>query len=39
MEFIALNVNSDKMIKIAKHVESNISIATVFFNMKTLKMI
>ena len=31
-EFINLNVNSDKMIKNVKHVESDISIATVFLN-------
>ena len=38
-EFIALNVNSDKMIKSMKNVKLNISIATVFPNMQTLKMI
>ena len=31
-EFIELNVNSDTMIKNVKHVELNISIATVFWN-------
>ena len=38
-EFIELNVNSYKMIKNVKHVVSNISIETVFLNIKTLKMI
>ena len=34
-----LNVNLDTMIKNVKHVELNISIATVFSNIQTLKMI
>ena len=38
-EFIKLSVNSDMSITNVKHVELNISIATVFLNMKTLKMI
>ena len=37
-EFIELNVNSDMMIKNVKHVELNISIATVFLNTQILKM-
>ena len=39
MEFIKLNVNTDTMIKNAKHVELNISIVIAFVNMKILKMI
>ena len=31
-EFIKLNVNSDTMIESEKHVELNISVATVFLN-------
>ena len=38
-EFIELNVNTDMMIKNVKLVELNISTATVFVNMETLKMI
>ena len=38
-EIIELNVNSDIMIKNVKHVELDISIATVFLNTQTLKMI
>ena len=38
-EFIELNVNLDTMIKNVKHVELNISIATVFLNTHILKMI
>ena len=38
-EFIELNVNRDIMIKDVKIVELNISIATVFLNMQTGKMI
>ena len=38
-EFIELNVNSDMMIKNVKHVELNISIATVFLNTQILKMV
>ena len=34
-----LNVNSDMVIKNVKHVELNISIATVFLNIKSLKMV
>ena len=37
-QFIKLNVNSDTIIKIMKHAELNISIATVFLNTQTLKM-
>ena len=36
-EFIELNVNSDMMIKNLKHVESNICIATVFWNIYNFK--
>ena len=36
-EFIKLSVNSDMSIKNVKHVELNISIATVFLNMKNFK--
>ena len=38
-EFIELNVNLDMAIKIVKHVELNVSIATVFLNSQILKMI
>ena len=38
-EFIELNVNSDTVIKNARHVVLNISIATVFWNTRILKMI
>ena len=38
-EFIELNVNSDTMIKNVKHMELNISIATVFLNTQFLKTI
>ena len=38
-EFIELNVNWDMMIKNVKHVELNISIATVLLNTQILKMI
>ena len=38
-EFVELNVNLDAMIKNVKHVELNISIATVSSNIQTLKMI
>ena len=38
-QFIELNVNWDMMIKNVKHVELNISIATVFLNTQILKMI
>ena len=38
-EIIELNVNSDIMIKNVKHVELDISIATVFLNTQTLQMI
>ena len=38
-EVIEFNVNSDMTIKNLKHVELNISIATVFLNIQTLKMI
>ena len=38
-KFIELNVNSDTMIKNVKHVELNISIATVFWNTQILKVI
>ena len=31
-EFIALNVNADMIIKNVKHLELNLSIATVFLN-------
>ena len=37
-QFIKLNVNSDTIIKIMKHAELNISIATIFLNTQTLKM-
>ena len=38
-EFIELNINTYMMIKNVKHAELNISIATVFLNMQTLKII
>ena len=38
-EFIKLNVNMDTMIKNVKLIEINITIATVFLNTKTFKMI
>ena len=38
-EFIELNVNTDMMTKNVKLVELNISIKTVFLNIKTLKTI
>ena len=38
-EFIELNENLDTIINNVKIVELNISIATVFLNIKTLKMI
>ena len=38
-EFKKLNVNFDTMIKNVKLAELNISIATVFLNTQTLKMI
>ena len=38
-ELVELNVNSDRIIKDVKHVELNLSIATVFWNTRTLKMI
>ena len=37
-EFIELNVNSDMVIKNVKHIELNVSIATVFLNIQTLKV-
>ena len=37
-EFIELNVNLDTMIKDVKHVELNISIATIFLNTQILKI-
>ena len=37
-ELLELNVNLDTMIKKAKHKELNMSIATVFLNIQTLKM-
>ena len=37
--FIELNVNSHMTIKNMQHVELSISIATVFLNIQTLKMI
>ena len=39
MEFIELNVNLDMMTKNVKHVNLNISIATVFSNTQILKII
>ena len=38
-ELVELNINSDRIIKDVKHVELNLSIATVFWNTQTLKMI
>ena len=38
-KFIELNVNYDMTIKSVKHMELNISIATVFSNLQILKMI
>ena len=38
-EFMKLNINSNMMKKHANPVELNISIATVFLNIKTLKVI
>ena len=38
-EFIELNVNLHKILKNVKHVELNISTATVFFNTEILKII
>ena len=38
-EFIELNVNSDTIKNNVKHVELNISIATVFLNTQILKII
>ena len=38
-EFIELNVNMDMITKNVKHVELNISIASVFLNMQTLRVI
>ena len=38
-EFIKLNIKTDMKIKNVKLVELNISIATVFLNMQTLKII
>ena len=38
-EFIELNVTTDMMIRNVRIVESNISIATVFSYIQTLKMI
>ena len=38
-DFIESNVKQNMKIKNVKHVELNISIATVFSNMQTLKMI
>ena len=38
-DFIKSNVNTNTMIKNVKHVELNISIATVFLNTHILKMI
>ena len=38
-KFIKLNGNTDMMITNVRVVELNISIATVFLNMKTFKMI
>ena len=37
-EFIALNVNADMIIKNVKHLELNLSIATVFLNTQILKI-
>ena len=38
-EFIELKANTDPMIKNVKHVELYISVAAVFLNIQTLKMI
>ena len=38
-EFLELNINSDTMIKNVKHMELNISIATVFLNTQIINMI
>ena len=38
-EFIKLNVNMDTIVKNVKLAEWNISIATVFLNIETLKVI
>ena len=38
-EFLELNINSDTMIKNVKHMELNISIATVFLNTQFINMI
>ena len=38
-EFVEANINLDTMIKNVKHVELDISIATVFLNTQILKMI
>ena len=38
-ELIKLNINLDTIIKNVKHVELNTSVATVFLNIQTLKMI
>ena len=38
-DFIEFNVNQDMAIKNVKHVELNISIATMSSNIQTLKMI
>ena len=38
MQFIELNVINDTMIKNVKHVELNISIASVFLNIQILEM-
>ena len=38
-EFIELDTNTDTMTENVKHVELNISIATVFWNIQILKMI
>ena len=38
-EFLELNINSDTMIKNVKHMEVNISIATVFLNTQIINMI
>ena len=39
MEFIELNVNTDKAIKNVKYEKLNIYIVTVFWNTQILKMI
>ena len=39
MEFIELNVNTDKTTKNVKHEKLNIYIVTVFLNTQILKMI